>query len=73
MNFSRFFGALALCLVVTAPPAFAQTASPLQWEIERNFRYFLYPSDVATQRVARDILTERRIMRPHPGGDGENC
>ena len=32
-----------------------QAAMALEWEIERNFRYFLYPSDVAVQRVARDI------------------
>jgi hypothetical protein len=31
------------------------SAFALDWEIERNFRYFLYPSDMAAQRVARDL------------------
>jgi hypothetical protein len=31
------------------------SALALDWEIERNFRYFLYPSDMAAQRVARDL------------------
>lgn len=46
----------AVTLLLLAP----QSALALDWEIERNFRYFLYPSDVAMQRVARDIyLTEK--------------
>ena len=33
-----------------------QPSTPLKWEIERNFRYFPYPSEMAVQRVARDIF-----------------
>lgn len=31
-------------------------AAALDWEIERSFRYFVHPSDVAVQRLARDLL-----------------
>ena len=31
----------------------------LEWEVERNFRYFLYPSDVAVHRVAADLYFGR--------------
>ena len=36
-----------------------RAALALDWEIERNFRYFLYPSDVAAQRVARDLYAAK--------------
>ena len=36
-----------------------RAALALDWEIERNFRYFLYPSDVAAQRVARDLYVAK--------------
>jgi hypothetical protein len=36
-----------------------RAALALDWEIERNFRYFLYPSDVAVQRVARDLYAAK--------------
>jgi hypothetical protein len=42
-----------------------RTALALDWEIERNFRYFLYPSDVAVQRVARDIYIEKHGSPPN--------
>jgi hypothetical protein len=35
--------------------SFASASFALDWEVERNFRYFLYPSDVAVQRVAYDL------------------
>ncbi len=41
-------------------------AMALEWEIERNFRYFLYPSDVAVQRLARDIYTAKNGQPPTP-------
>jgi hypothetical protein len=41
-------------------------AMALEWEIERNFRYFLYPSDVAVQRLARDIYTAKNGQAPTP-------
>jgi len=47
---TRFASVLALGLTLVSHSAFA-----LEWEIERNFRYFLHPSDVAVQRVAPDI------------------
>jgi hypothetical protein len=41
-------------------------ALALDWEIERNFRYFLYPSDVAVQRVARDLYSAEKGAPPTP-------
>ncbi|HEX9170799.1 MAG TPA: hypothetical protein VF886_18035 [Roseiarcus sp.] len=43
-----------------------RAALALDWEIERNFRYFLYPSDVAAQRVARDIYAAEKGAPPTP-------
>jgi hypothetical protein len=42
------------------------SAFALDWEIERNFRYFLYPSDIAAQRVARDLYVARKGATPTP-------
>jgi hypothetical protein len=42
------------------------SAFALDWEIERNFRYFLYPSDIAAQRVARDLYVVRKGAPPTP-------
>ena len=42
------------------------SALALDWEIERNFRYFLYPSDMAAQRVARDLYVVRKGATPAP-------
>jgi len=41
-----------------------QSAFALDWEIERNFRYFLYPSDLAAQRVARDLYIAQKGAPP---------
>ena len=42
------------------------SALALGWEIERNFRYFLYPSDMAEQRVTGDPSCKRaRLRRPN--------
>src|ERR1700748_849974 len=41
-------------------------ACALDWEIERNFRYFLYPSDVAAQRVGRDLYIAEKGSTPTP-------
>ena len=49
-------------LGILAPRA----ALALDWEIERNFRYFLYPSDVAAQRVARDLYAAKNGAAPTP-------
>jgi hypothetical protein len=57
----RFLWAV-LILALFAP----QTAFALDWEIERNFRYFLYPSDVAAQRVARDLYVAEKGAPPTP-------
>ena len=46
----RFLSAAFIVGLFAPHSAFA-----LDWEIERNFRYFLYPSDMAAQRVARDL------------------
>ena len=55
-------GAALLAVSLALPrPALA-----LEWEIERNFRYFLYPSDVAAQRVARDIYAAENGATPTP-------
>ena len=43
-----------------------RAALALDWEIERNFRYFLYPSDVAAQRVARDLYAAKNGAAPTP-------
>ena len=43
-----------------------QAALALDWEIERNFRYFLYASDVAAQRVGHDLYTARNGAAPTP-------
>ena len=42
------------------------SAFALDWEIERNFRYFLYPSDMAAQRVARDLYIVQKGAPPTP-------
>jgi hypothetical protein len=42
------------------------SALALDWEIERNFRYFLYPSDMAAQRVARDLYVAQKGATPTP-------
>jgi len=49
------------CALVWNAAAFA-----LDWEIERNFRYFSYPSDVAVQRVVRDIFIAEKGKAPTP-------
>ena len=59
---SRRFSLVALILAAFAP----RTALALDWEIERNFRYFLYPSDVAAQRVARDLYVAEKGAPPTP-------
>ncbi len=41
------------------------TAAP-DWEVERNFRFFRYLSDVAVQRVAYDIAAARLRKTPQP-------
>jgi hypothetical protein len=46
--------AIAALIASIVGPAYA-----LDWEIERNFRYFEYPSDVALHRVARDIYATK--------------
>ena len=43
-----------------------QAALALDWEIERNFRYFLYASDVAAQRVGHDLYTAENGAAPTP-------
>ena len=53
---------IAFVLGALAPRA----AFPLDWEIERNFRYFLYPSDLAAQRVARDLYIAGKGEAPTP-------
>jgi hypothetical protein len=52
----------AFILGVLAP----HSALALDWEIERNFRYFLYPSDVAIQRLARDLYVAEKGTSPTP-------
>jgi hypothetical protein len=44
----------------------ASNCAALEWEVERNFRYFVYPSDVAIQRVAEDIFLGRRGRSASP-------
>ena len=53
---TRRFLSIALILCLFAP----HRAFALDWEIERNFRYFLYPSDVAAQRVAHDLYVAQK-------------
>jgi hypothetical protein len=53
---------IAALIASMVGPAYA-----LDWEIERNFRYFEYPSDVDLHRVARDIYaTKHRGSEPTP-------
>ncbi len=59
---TRRFLLAAVILGSLAP----QWALALDWEIERNFRYFLYPSDVAAQRVARDLYVAKNGAPPTP-------
>src|ERR1700693_6618251 len=59
---SRRFRLAALILGAFAP----RTALALDWEIERNFRYFLYPSDMAAQRVARELYIVQKGATPTP-------
>jgi hypothetical protein len=60
-GFRVFFSALfaTFCLTVSSCAA-------LEWEVERNFRYFVYPSDVAIQRVAADIFFGRHDRAATP-------
>jgi hypothetical protein len=57
----RFLSAAFIVGLFAPHSAFA-----LDWEIERNFRYFLYPSDIAAQRVARDLYVARKGATPTP-------
>ena len=43
------------------------SAFALDWEIERNSHYFLYPSDMAAQRVARDLYIVQKGAPPTTG------
>lgn len=61
MNAHRFLSVTFILGLFAPHPAFA-----LDWEIERNFRYFLYASDVAAQRVARDLYTAQTGAAPTP-------
>jgi hypothetical protein len=54
-HFLKIVTLLILAFGLPASSCFA-----LDWEIERNFRYFVYPSDVAIQRVAADMYAESR-------------
>src|SRR5271165_2535390 len=60
---TRRLASTAFLLALLAPRA----ALAIDWEIERNFRYFLYPSDVAIQLVARDIYVAEKGASPSPG------
>ena len=57
----RFLSAAFIVGLFAPHSAFA-----LDWEIERNFRYFLYPSDMAAQRVARDLYIVQKGATPTP-------
>jgi hypothetical protein len=57
----RFLSAAFIVGLFAPHSAFA-----LDWEIERNFRYFLYPSDMAAQRVARDLYIVQKGAPPTP-------
>jgi hypothetical protein len=57
----RFLSAAFIVGLFAPHSAFA-----LDWEIERNFRYFLYPSDMAAHRVARDLYIVRKSGAPAP-------
>jgi hypothetical protein len=61
MTAHRFLSAAFILALFAPHPAFA-----LDWEIERNFRYFLYPSDMAAQRVARDLYLVQKGASPTP-------
>src|SRR5258708_6829658 len=57
----RFLAAAFTVGLIAPHSAFA-----LDWEIERNFRYFLYPSDMAAQKVARDLYVVENGATPTP-------
>ena len=59
---ARALGILFLAFSLALP----RSALALEWEIERNFRYFHYPSDVAAQRVGRDIYSAENGAAPTP-------
>ena len=59
---ARRFLPIAFILCLIAP----HRAFALDWEIERNFRYFLYASDVAAQRVAHDLYVAQKGATPTP-------
>jgi hypothetical protein len=61
MTTRRFF--LAVLILGSLAP---EAAFALDWEIERNFRYFLYPSDAAAQRVAHDLYAAENGAAPTP-------
>ena len=54
------FGCVVMIFATTS------VANALEWEVERNFRYFLYPSDVALQRIAADIFLATNGHAPTP-------
>jgi hypothetical protein len=60
--FAHRFLSAAFIVGLFAP----HSALALDWEIERNFRYFLYPSDMAAQRVARDLYVVQKGATPTP-------
>lgn len=49
-HFLKYICLLFLALGLTGSSHFA-----LDWEVERSFRYFVFPSDIAVQRVASDM------------------
>jgi hypothetical protein len=67
----RFLSAAFIVGLFAPHSAFA-----MDWEIERNFRYFLYPSDIAAQRVARGtagVDVKRSVQAPRVNDEGKLC
>jgi hypothetical protein len=56
-----------LCLLgLIAASSIVTSSAALEWSVERNFRYFVYPSDNAVQTIAADILYDQQGHLPNP-------
>ena len=60
---THVFAILAASAILGMPAA--ASADTLDWQVERSFRYFRYPSDEAVHRIAFDLLKHDNV-EPNP-------
>jgi hypothetical protein len=57
---------VGIAFLLSLVAAEAGLAAGLDWEVERNFRFFQYNSDVALQRIAFDLFEAEQHKKPNP-------